>query len=214
MIHFIDHLSFALMFIEKAVLSLLIFLGFAVVGVFAWRLRAYRIMQADTLRWIKVLSHDMDVAMPSINLTAQDMATIAGRVLRTGLTNLRLAPEALEKVFKVQEYAEKRNMESGLAFLGTVGSNAPFLGLTGTVIGILVAFQKFAASGGKGSTEVMLAISHALVATAIGLIVAIPAVVCYNILRERSRTILGQAQEIQGMILARSLHKAYSGLEV
>jgi biopolymer transport protein ExbB/TolQ len=124
-----------------------------------------------------------------------------------------LAPEALEKIFEVQESAEKRELDRGLSFLGTVGANAPFLGLTGTVIGILVAFDRFAASGGRGSTEVMLSISQALIATALGLVVAIPAVVFYNILRNRSRHILEQAREIRGLIVARSLQNTFSRTE-
>jgi len=137
-----------------------------------------------------------------------------GRVVKTGLANLGLAPEALEKVFEVQESAERRELDRGVSFLGTVGANAPFLGLTGTVIGILSAFDRFAASGGHGSTEVMVAISRALIATALGLLVAIPAVIFYNILRSRSKTILEQAREIRGLILARSLQAAFQKPEV
>jgi biopolymer transport protein ExbB len=130
-------------------------------------------------------------------------------VVKTGLANFGLAPEALEKIFDVQESAERRELNRGLAFLGTVGANAPFLGLTGTVIGILSAFDRFAASGGRGSAEVMVAISRALVATALGLLVAIPAVVFYNMLRNKSRAILEEAREVRGLILARSLQSAF-----
>ncbi|HUI61491.1 MAG TPA: MotA/TolQ/ExbB proton channel family protein, partial [Steroidobacteraceae bacterium] len=84
------------------------------------------------------------------------------------------------------------------------------LGLTGTVLGILVAFDRFAASGGQGSTEVMVAISQALIATAAGLVVAIPAVVFYNILRNRNKTILEEGREIQALILAHVLHATFS----
>jgi len=86
-----------------------------------------------------------------------------------------------------------------------VGANAPFLGLTGTVIGILMAFNRFAESGGKGSTEVMVAISGALIATAIGLVVAIPAVVFFNVLKNQIKGALESAREIRGLLMARSL---------
>jgi biopolymer transport protein ExbB len=89
-----------------------------------------------------------------------------------------------------------------------VGANAPFLGLTGTVLGILIAFNKFAEAGGKGSTEVMVAIARALVATALGLIIAIPAVVAFNVLKNRIRTILDGSREVRGLVVARSLNAA------
>jgi biopolymer transport protein ExbB/TolQ len=72
-----------------------------------------------------------------------------------------------------------------------------------------VAFDRFAASGGKGSTEVMVAISQALIATALGLMVAIPAVVFYNMLRYRSKGILEQAREVQALVLAHFLHETF-----
>ncbi|MDB5047180.1 MAG: MotA/TolQ/ExbB proton channel [Fibrobacteres bacterium] len=206
----IAHLVPLLLVIEKALLSLLFFLGFATIVIFVWRWRSYSLAQGKPGRWMSALSENIRAAQPSgVALDKADEATVAGRVVKTGLANLGLAPEALEKVFDVQESGERRELNRGLPFLGTVGSNAPFLGLTGTVIGILSAFDRFAASGGRGSTEVMVAISRALVATAIGLLVAIPAVVFYNILRSRSKSILEQAREIRGLIMARSLQATF-----
>lgn len=200
--------------IEKAVLALLLFLEFAILILFVWRLRAYAAAKGDPTKWMKALSQDLQAARaPQAKLEPADEATVMGRVVKTGLANLGLAPEALEKVFEVQESAERRELDRGVSFLGTVGANAPFLGLTGTVIGILSAFDRFAASGGHGSTEVMVAISRALIATALGLLVAIPAVIFYNILRSRSKTILEQAREIRGLILARSLQAAFQKQE-
>jgi biopolymer transport protein ExbB/TolQ len=206
----IGHLVPLLLVIEKALLSLLFFLGFATVVIFVWRWRSYSLAQGKPGKWMAALSEDIQALRPSgPALEKTDEGTVAGRVVKTGLANLGLAPEALEKVFDVQESSERRELNRGLAFLGTVGSNAPFLGLTGTVIGILSAFDRFAASGGRGSTEVMVAISRALVATAIGLLVAIPAVVFYNVLRSRSKTILEQAREVRGLIMARSLQAVF-----
>ncbi len=206
----IAHLVPLLLIIEKVLLSALFFLGFATVVIFLWRWRAFALAQGKPGKWLAALSEDLQSAKASrVAVEKADEATIAGRVVKTGLANLGLAPEALEKVFDVQESGERRELNRGLAFLGTVGSNAPFLGLTGTVIGILSAFDRFAASGGHGSTEVMVAISRALVATAIGLLVAIPAVVFYNILRTRSKTILEEAREIRGLIMARSLQATF-----
>ncbi len=202
----IQHLAPALLILEKSLLVLLALLGAASLAIFCWRWRSYAKAQGKPQKWIRILAQEMaSPRIPSMILTPEDDATLAGRVVRTGLANQGLASDALEKVFDVQESAEKRELEKGLSFLGTVGSNAPFLGLTGTVIGILVAFERFAASGGKGSTEVMVAISQALIATAVGLVVAIPAVVFFNILKQRSRTVLEGAREVRGLIVARSM---------
>lgn len=207
MVSIISNLEPILLAVERLILGLLVLLGIASIGIFVWRLRSYSAARGDGGKWMKLLTANL--ASPShAGLTAAgaDEGTLPGRIVKAGVDNMGLAPEALEKVLEVQESAERRELDKGLSFLGTVGSNAPFLGLTGTVIGILVAFDRFAATGGKGSTEVMIAISRALIATAVGLMVAIPAVVFYNILRNKVKGMLDEAREIRGLLLARSLH--------
>jgi biopolymer transport protein TolQ len=207
----IQNLAPAMLLLEKGLLALLLLLGAASLAIFIWRFRSYAKTQGKPQKWIRLLTQEMSSPrIPALMLTPDDEATVAGRVVRTGIANQDLSSQALEKVFEVQESAEKRELEKGLSFLATVGSNAPFLGLTGTVIGILVAFERFAASGGKGSTEVMVSISQALVATAIGLVVAIPAVVFFNVLKQKSRAVLDGAREVRGLLLARSLQAAPS----
>jgi biopolymer transport protein ExbB len=83
---------------------------------------------------------------------------------------------------------ERMRLERGLAYLATLGSNAPFVGLFGTVLGIIKAFHDLAGSQAGGPSVVMAGISEALVATAVGLLVAIPAVVAYNAFSRRVRT--------------------------
>jgi biopolymer transport protein ExbB len=85
---------------------------------------------------------------------------------------------------------ERLRLERRLSFLATLGSNGPFVGLFGTVLGIIKAFHDLAATqgtAGAGASTVMAGISEALVATAIGLLVAIPAVVAYNYFSRRVR---------------------------
>ncbi len=76
--------------------------------------------------------------------------------------------------------AEGHRLERGLAFLATTGNSAPFIGLFGTVIGIIQAFQGIAAAGSASLAVVAPGIAEALIATAAGLIAAIPASVLYN----------------------------------
>jgi biopolymer transport protein ExbB len=82
---------------------------------------------------------------------------------------------------------ERMRLERNLAFLATLGSNAPFIGLFGTVLGIIKAFHDLAGNQAGGPSVVMAGISEALVATAVGLIVAIPAVVAFNYFNRRVR---------------------------
>jgi biopolymer transport protein ExbB/biopolymer transport protein TolQ len=77
------------------------------------------------------------------------------------------------------------DLKKGVAALATIGATAPFVGLLGTVIGIITAFQGIAATGSGGLGAVSAGISEALVETALGLVVAIPAVWFYNYLTGR-----------------------------
>jgi biopolymer transport protein ExbB len=103
---------------------------------------------------------------------------------------------------------ERPAYERGLGFLGTLGSNAPFLGLFGTVVGIIKAFADLGvgAAKGPGATAVMTGLSEALVATAVGIFVAIPAVVAFNAYGRKLRTVTARAEAL-AHALASHLHK-------
>src|SRR4029079_12034926 len=74
-----------------------------------------------------------------------------------------------------------------LGVLGTLGNNAPFIGLFGTVLGIIKAFADLSRNSAGGAVAVMAGISEALVATAVGLMVAIPAVIAFNYFQAKVR---------------------------
>jgi len=93
-------------------------------------------------------------------------------------------------------------MEKHLALLGTLGNNAPFVGLLGTVIGIVRAFRELEQANGQVSAGLMAEVGEALVATAIGLCVAIPAVAFYNLYHRVIRARLGRAEALVHEILA------------
>lgn len=93
-------------------------------------------------------------------------------------------PEAVQEVIEGTIVRERLRFDSWLSFLGTLGNNAPFIGLFGTVLGIIRAFHDLAnapASAQGNASVVMSGISGALIATAVGLAVAIPAVVAFNL---------------------------------
>ena len=116
--------------------------------------------------------------------------SIEGRALSYGLRHVREHGEAgLDEIFSANALNERPHLDKYLGFLATVGSNAPFIGLLGTVFGIMDAFRGMAQSQGD-ATAVMLGISKALVATAIGLMVAIPAVSAYNYFQKHVKVVL------------------------
>jgi biopolymer transport protein ExbB len=94
--------------------------------------------------------------------------------------------------------------ERGLGFLGTLGSNAPFLGLFGTVVGIIKAFADLGVGNAKGAgaAAVMSGLSEALVATAVGIFVAIPAVVAFNAFNRQLKGIVGRAEALAHALAA------------
>lgn len=96
----------------------------------------------------------------------------------------------------------KLAMERNLAFVGTVGNNAPFVGLLGTVIGIIRAFRELEAHGGLVSSGLLTEVGEALVATAVGLLVALPAIAFFNLFQRVIRARLGRAQALGFEVLA------------
>lgn len=97
---------------------------------------------------------------------------------------------------------EKTRLEEGLTVLATLGSNAPFIGLFGTVLGIIQSFGALGAHQ-NSTSEIMIGISEALVATAVGLFVAIPAVVAFNALSRKLRVILINSEALKDFYLSR-----------
>ncbi len=111
---------------------------------------------------------------------AQD-DSLAQRAMKHGLKHAKThGSKGLDEVFSSFTLVEKPKLDKFLNFLATVGSNAPFVGLLGTVMGIMKAFDDLSKSVGGDNNVVMTGIAHALIATAIGLFVAIPAVIGFN----------------------------------
>jgi biopolymer transport protein ExbB len=203
----IQQIAPVLFYIEITLYVLLVLAGIAGLGIFIFRLRAIYKAKGNPSKWINTLSQNLENGtLPKIDISKLDTSALPDRIVQTGIKNAGLAPEALEKVFEVQESMERRSLESGVSFLGTLGANAPFVGLSGTVLGVLIAFNEFARTGGQGNTEVMVAIARSLIATALGLLVAIPAVIAFNILRSRIKHLLHTSKEIRDLILARSVN--------
>ena len=96
--------------------------------------------------------------------------------------------EDLERVLATSRQEVAHNLKKGLWMIGTVGSLAPYIGLFGTVVGIMRAFREIAIQGDAGFEVVSAGISEALIATAVGLLVAIVALLIYNWLQVNINT--------------------------
>jgi biopolymer transport protein ExbB len=140
------------------------------------------------------------------------MPSVAARITAAGLELAGHGPIAVEHAMASATALERARLEKGLSFLATVGSNAPFVGLLGTVIGVVAAFDELGhgapghGTGGAAaevaSQAVMGAIAEALVATAVGLIVALPAVASYNYLQRRVVQLLDGGEVLSRLVLA------------
>ncbi|MEK7381773.1 MAG: MotA/TolQ/ExbB proton channel family protein [Elusimicrobiota bacterium] len=119
----------------------------------------------------------------------------ASRALAEGLAHLPRGPQAAAEHFAAALSDERRHLEHRLLWLGTLGNNAPFVGLFGTVLGVIKAFHDLAQSG-AGPEVVMSGLSEALVATAVGLLVAIPSVLAFNIFSKWVRDLLAEAEAL------------------
>jgi biopolymer transport protein ExbB len=127
------------------------------------------------------------------------------RIAKVALANFNKGEEAVEEMMASRKITERLRFEKYLMILGTMGNNAPFFGLFGTVLGIIKAFHELGvsgAAGAAGASNVMGGISEALVATAMGLLVAIPAVIAYNYFSKKVKEFWANAETIERIILA------------
>ena len=123
------------------------------------------------------------------------------RVALVGLDELARGKTAAVEAMASARSRERLALEKHLGILGTLGNNAPFIGLFGTVLGIIKAFADLAKNQGGGAAVVMAGIAEALVATAVGLLVALPAVIAFNIFQGRVRRTMGRVDVMAHLIL-------------
>jgi biopolymer transport protein ExbB len=189
-------------------------------GRFYWSLRDDLEKLAREIRDL-LRRDDMDAARQRLEKSPSPAALIA----LAGLNEADRGADAANEAMLGATARSRMGLERNLAFLATVGNNAPFIGLLGTVIGIIQAFDALkddqgaaaqaartgaanaaaavANAGALGATErVMGTIAEALVATAIGLFVAIPAVAAFNFFQRKVRSIVSSGDTLTHVVLA------------
>ncbi|MCU1277591.1 MAG: MotA/TolQ/ExbB proton channel family protein [bacterium] len=129
---------------------------------------------------------------------------VEAEVIRDALGWYADGPDAVAEVIAGGTKERRKSYESGLLFLGTLGNNAPFVGLFGTVLGIVTAFKELAGAAGSsaGMNNVMSGIAEALVATAVGILVALPAVIAYNAFQKKSQDLEENTMSIGNLVMA------------
>lgn len=137
---------------------------------------------------------------------------VAAAIAAAGLEFAARGPAAADKAMQSAAALERRGLERWLAYLGTLGNNAPFVGLFGTVVGVMASFDELGHGSGLGagasgaahvaSQLIMAHIAEALVATAVGILVALPAVIAFNYFQRRVASLLAATEVLSNLVLA------------
>jgi biopolymer transport protein ExbB len=190
------------------VLWLLFALSFVSIAIVIERVVVFRTKGTD----LKKLADALDKHLATGDLEAarrslHSETSLCARVAEAGLRLAERGPTTADKGMQSAIAIERSLLEARLAYLGTLGNNAPFIGLFGTVIGIILAFNELgkaqAGAGGQmASQAVMGSIAEALVATAVGIAVALPAVAAYNFFQRWISTLLADAEALSNLVLA------------
>ena len=186
------------------ILWVLLFLSVVSISVIVERWLYFRKLRDDvgTLRprVVKALL-GRDVATAEKLLAASP--SIEAKTVLTGLGFRDGGPEAVSEAIEGDLERRKHLLEKGSNLLGTLGNNAPFIGLFGTVLGVIEAFHALGDARDDGAMgSVMAAIAEALVATGVGLFVAIPAVVAYNVIQQKVAEIESSVISFRKLVVA------------
>jgi len=190
----------------SVVLYLLIGLSIISIGViferwWYFRRRRLDLPKASDALQASLKADDVDQAIAALKKSR----SVEAEVVSQALGWYAAGGEAVEQILAKGVRERRKAFESGLLFLGTLGNNAPFIGLFGTVLGIVTAFRELGntqggATGGMGN--VMGGIAEALVATAIGILVALPAVIAYNVFQKKAVDVEDNAATLGNVVLA------------
>jgi biopolymer transport protein ExbB/TolQ len=183
------------------VIYLLIFFSVVAVAVIIERMivvsRQYR-YQESTLTG---LSERLEMG-PKEMLKSLKHDSILYRLSKELIDHSSNGTQALERHLESRLAVERRSLEKRTVILGTLGNNAPFVGLLGTVLGVIKAFHDLGASAGQGPEVVMEGISQALIATAVGILVALPCVAAFNFIKKRIKDMMIDGERFGHQLIA------------
>ncbi|MCA2960725.1 MAG: MotA/TolQ/ExbB proton channel family protein [Silvanigrellales bacterium] len=176
-------LKFALLGAEW-VMVVLILCSLLSLSIIIERIVAFSRIGGDFGEFVKGLTERLNSGESQEKVAAwcSGQKLLEASVAAVGLERSGDSLRSIEESMNATMISARTRLDRGLTILGTLGNNTPFIGLFGTIIGIIQAFNALATTKAAGPEVVMASISEALVATAVGLMVAIPAVVAYNFL--------------------------------
>jgi biopolymer transport protein TolQ len=201
-----DAFSIGALFADADFVVQLVLFGLLGMSVACWtigirKFRTLRVASAESAQFLELFWKSRRLDNVYEQLARFPEAPVAA-VFKAGYTELSKltsdghvdadVTENVERALRRSTNTELARLEALTSFLATTGSTAPFIGLFGTVWGILRAFQKIGATGQATIQTVGPDIAHALVATAVGLLAAIPAVMAYNYFVGRVRSLSGE----------------------
>lgn len=183
-------LSVGGMFVQADWIVKIVLIGLAFASLATWTVFVAKLIELRKATAAERVVHDKVVSLRSLREAAIDANLAFTPLVREALAELRLSADALgdaegikERIvsrFQRHEAAVSRRMTRGVSILATIGATAPFVGLFGTVWGIMNSFIGIAEKQTTNLAVVAPGIAEALLATAVGLVAAIPAVVIYN----------------------------------
>jgi biopolymer transport protein ExbB/TolQ len=185
------------------VLWLLIGLSVISIGIMIDRWLWFRSRETETETFIRELRGAYDRGeLERFEKKYGADSSIPIQVAMHGLSERDRGPEAVAEAMHAERARWRRNGDRNLMVLGTLGNNVPFVGLFGTVLGVMNAFLLLSSKSANAEKEVFDQIAEALAATAFGLIVAIPAVAAFNYFSRRLRVLMSAADECAHQVLA------------
>ncbi|MEI6834935.1 MAG: MotA/TolQ/ExbB proton channel family protein [bacterium] len=185
------------------VLWLLIALSVISIAVIIERAMFFRKMNIDLAEFTSQLTKALESNdWQHIKKICEASPALACQTILKGVEARERSVHAMEETMNGYMIGQKPKLDHGLMILGTLGNNAPFIGLFGTVLGIIIAFRDLALNPQGGATVVMRGISEALIATAVGLIVAIPAVIAYNYFQRVVKRHVSAAEAVSRLLLS------------
>ena len=126
---------------------------------------------------------------------------LEARVAAVGLERSKDSLRSIEESMNATMILARTRMSRGLTILGTLSNNSPFIGLFGTIIGIIQAFHALATTKSAGPEVVMASISEALVATAVGIMVAIPAALAFNLFSNAMKKKMANSETVARIVV-------------
>lgn len=189
---------------DAGVLYLLIALSFVSIGVIIERyIRLNKVAKKSKEERKKLEDAMAAVRISNLEEVPLDPNSLEGKVMNYAFEHLKQnGLKGLPETFDTFVQFQKPKLEKSLTFLATVGSNAPYIGLFGTVLGIMKSFHDLANASSAGQQTVMSGISAALIATAAGLMVAIPNILAFNYFQKQVKSIVGGIESCKDMVIA------------